>query len=250
MKKTKVIEIQNLSKYIEVINRMDYVSYYRGEGEVYSTRMSSALRPYEFRWNSAAPFPFMKMIDEFYKEIAYKLNEDQGDFIAFAQHHGIPTNLLDITTSPLVALYFACQNKTSEEGVIYAVQNAYIDVSNFIHMYPNKNLIEEIFSNTTKELKLLIPIFEKYKADYPKVFSSLLRNLIDSYVHYFKTSLSEADEKFYKKLKHKRFDVWECIYYLRKASDDLKNFELDECDEEVYFYLALQYRYLKKARVY
>lgn len=60
----------------------------------------------------------MKMIDEFYKETAHKLNEDKVDFIAFAQQRGIPTNLLDIPTSPLTALYFACQGDENADGMV------------------------------------------------------------------------------------------------------------------------------------
>ena len=69
--KIKIIEIDSLSKYIRHIHKLDNVSYYRGEGDVYPSRQSSALRPYEFRWNSAEPYPFMKMTEEFYKETAH-----------------------------------------------------------------------------------------------------------------------------------------------------------------------------------
>ncbi len=250
MLKLKIIEIDCLSKYIRQINKIDGCIYYRGESKINPSRTSSAFRPYKFRWDSAKPFPFEKMINEFYKETAYKLGEDKIDFIAFAQHHGIPTNLLDVTTSPLTALYFACQDNENPKGVVYITSEEYIDITELMHKFPNENLIEKVFSNTTNELRLLIPIFEQYKKDFPNDFSVLLNELIDSYLYYFEISVFDAEQKFYKKLKRKKFDVWECIYYLREAFEGIKEFPIEEYDEEIYFYLTLQYIFLKKAREY
>lgn len=36
------------------------------------------------------------------------------------QHYGLPTRLLDITTNPLVALYFACSEKSKQDGKVFA----------------------------------------------------------------------------------------------------------------------------------
>lgn len=249
MSKTKVYKIDCLAKYIQQLNKVENVPFYRGEAAVYPSRQSSALRPYKFRWNSAEPFPFMKMIDEFYKETAYKLDEDKGDFIAFAQHHGILTNILDVTTSPLTALYFACQGDDVAEGVVYVGIPEYIDVTNLVHKYPNENLIESVFSNTVNELMLLVPLFTRYKKEYPEDFAGLLDELIDAYLFYFPTSLDDNKQKFYNKLKRRKFDVWECIGYLREAFVELKDFSLSACDEELYFYLALQFIFFKQARM-
>ena len=250
MAKTKIIEIDSLSQYIRYINKLDETVYYRGESKLNQSRKSSALRPYKFTWKSSEPFPFMKMIDEFYKETAYKLNEDKTDFIAFAQHHGIPTNLLDISSSPLTALYFACEKDVDESGAVYVSVPSYIDITELIHLFPNENIIEKVFSNTPKELNLLIPIFEKFKRDFSKEFEELLDVLIESYLKCFPYPLPDEENKFYKKLKRRKFDVFECTHYLREAVEELKEFPYGECDELIYFYLALQFFYLKKAREY
>ena len=42
------------------------------------------------------------------------------DALAAAQHHGMRTRLMDWTTNPLVALYFAVRDGYSDDGVIYA----------------------------------------------------------------------------------------------------------------------------------
>ena len=39
--------------------------------------------------------------------------------LTYMQHYGCPTRLLDITTNPLVALYFACVGEENTDGVIY-----------------------------------------------------------------------------------------------------------------------------------
>jgi hypothetical protein len=43
------------------------------------------------------------------------------DRLALAQHHGLATPLLDWSSNPLVAIYFAARNETKKDGVVYAL---------------------------------------------------------------------------------------------------------------------------------
>ncbi|RDS82594.1 FRG domain-containing protein [Dyella psychrodurans] len=69
----------------------------------------------------------------------YRFND--WTWLAYAQHIGVPTRLLDWTVSPLVALYFALESDSDTDRVIYAVK-----YSHYIFEVDHRNTSP--FSNT------------------------------------------------------------------------------------------------------
>jgi len=56
------------------------------------------------------------------RAVAYleNYNYSEWDMLAIAQHNGLPTRLLDWSSNPLIAAFFAVINDIDEDGAIYA----------------------------------------------------------------------------------------------------------------------------------
>lgn len=186
------IEIKCLSEFIKLLEDESYTDmYFRGQPRDYSQKepykdsgiVASCYRKF-FKHNTNDDLN--NMLDEYYFNLGHQLNEtDKSNFLAYAQHHGLPTNLIDISSVSLVALYFACEKtyydnesmKASQsednDGHVYAIKkNKFINVSNQVSSRRidsfYENLIQEgMFKNGNKSTLIL--------------FNKLLQNYLDLY---------------------------------------------------------------------
>lgn len=70
-----------------------------------------------------------KMLEELKRRARTLINGfefDEWDWLIYAQHYGMKTRLLDWTSNPLTALWFACSNefKNDVDSVVYILKNA------------------------------------------------------------------------------------------------------------------------------
>jgi hypothetical protein len=123
---TEEIKIKSLSEYVETISRWesdDSYILYRGQNK------DVELLPKIFRNIILEGDGLIEIEKKMLKEFKIKgrafLNfEPQNDFewLAIAQHHGLKTRLLDWTENPLAALWFCIENKielNNDDGVVW-----------------------------------------------------------------------------------------------------------------------------------
>lgn len=237
------IIINSLSEYIDFISKNTSNDYYfRGESGQFYDRISSGLRnsdKFDFNKKNKHRIPFLNYIKEFYMEISNRLsNIDRDNFISFAQHHGIPTNLLDVSRDPLVALYFACQETNdSNEGYVYLFRkDNVLDITQYLPkygMYNTSEFILELCNLEKRNLINTICLFQNFFKNREVLFKELFLILIDERQHIkinFNSNIFEEKvlQTFNRCCKNDKIDIYslkeqDCFCDILKIINELKD---------------------------
>lgn len=155
-------KIESLKDFISEIENFPVGSwYYRGESKDYGKSKNLASG---YRWMQENQKAFIDLINlrvEFFREVGGNLSDKEVEnFLAYSQHHGLPTELLDITTNPMVALYFACESNPEDDGYLYYFNNTVVNSMDPEHgkrqfqYSPYRDLTIKLFSKDISNQKI------------------------------------------------------------------------------------------------
>lgn len=111
-----------------------------------------------------------------------EFGDNRFDSLVKMQHFGMPTRLLDVTTNPLVSLYFACESseQSNEDGIVYIFPNMPVSWSND----PLVDLVMDFVYDYFPRKMWLDQMLDQSQKKYRNGSYRLMPDTIDSLLHY------------------------------------------------------------------
>lgn len=221
--------VKNLSEYIHLVTTISSVNNdsYSGETVIFRGMSDSEydLTPGLARLKNIHSDAESELINEF---LTHRPDAFRGltnfDVLAKMQHYGLPTRLLDFSSNPLVALYFACESNKSKNGrvlchntflqndssaytneICNTIMNKYFDLSYTVEDYfCNDNLSFDKYMSEAylyNETTVIRPRYWNQRiANQAGLFMVFSNNLIDRYrgilLHYQEMGLHNAIKEY------------------------------------------------------
>ncbi len=181
--------VSSLSEYIATIEKYDLFNCIsRGECKKNDYPMRSGI--YRRKLKS-----YSKILEQYHIDVETSINQIQNkNFLAFAQHHGIPTNLLDFSFSPLVSLYFSMDG-CDDKGYVYFINKSrMVNINKVIYEKPlGWGMLDELLDYNKELYENILPYMSESFIANREVMIEHFENHAQKFIDEFRKIRSKKD---------------------------------------------------------
>lgn len=119
--KPKEFNVSSLREFVNIVDDIGPITLFRGVSNKAYKLIPSVARNWP-RYQKWFPEIERQALNHFKQRAIAHLEfrpSTEWEWLMLGQHHGLPTRLLDWTSNPLVALYFACADDLIKDGAVH-----------------------------------------------------------------------------------------------------------------------------------
>lgn len=161
----KEITINSFTELDRSIDGLSRSSLFRGVSNVKHELIPSLFRRKDLKSINITEENMMWVFRTSAKPLINRLPDSKLEWLVIAQHHGLPTRLLDWSLSPLVACFFAIESLSKEDGAIYILDRRKFKKEEDINLEDLKNVVAFIPSHSSKRVTAQSGIFTIHPND-------------------------------------------------------------------------------------
>ncbi|MCL1945418.1 MAG: FRG domain-containing protein [Firmicutes bacterium] len=161
--------IKTIEEYLKKVKEISKKNiFFRGQDKFYSDGITASIFRNDGKFKEKEKDIFFKATTMFPHEFEELSLVDK---LAKMQHYGWPTRLIDFTTNPLVALYFACQGNPKEGNGVVFYTKSFEDEEILSYQSDRALLLSCLAKRSSEEQKII------------KQFCMLLKRLCDNNIY-------------------------------------------------------------------